>query len=324
MCSEGYPPLPFKKNERGYPSPRSCARGGTPHGLDLVSALFASLVSARLKPLKFSAIPANSGIIMPSPVNPWKILIIGLILIVLIFFGWTWYQFDQMARQSERHTYHYSIDLTYDTTIDNVTLYLPVPERNATPFFIGTLLNGTAYGVSPDWNLSIVHENGTPLLAIQAARLIPEYHGYPIRIEPGATVLPTTLVPGHEYTSDTPILQPVSIAVMEQSSSAIDTRSPVDHEPVFYPKRVFTPGTGITTPYNGPVYEHPVPVYIRYTSERPAAISLSVGVQGSNMIWKGGWQSNSYSDTVLVEITNGTQGWVMGKGKLSTASGVYY
>ena len=79
---------------------------------------------------------------MPSPVNPWRILIIGLALITLTFFGWTYYQFDKMVAQSERHTYRYSIDLSYVTMIDNVTLYLPVPKRDNTPFFIESLLNG--------------------------------------------------------------------------------------------------------------------------------------------------------------------------------------
>jgi hypothetical protein len=261
---------------------------------------------------------------MPSPVKPWKIFIIVFVLIAMVFFAWTFYQFDQMARQSERHTYSYSIDLSYNTTIDNVTFFLPVPERNNTPFLIGSLLNGTANGVSPEWNLSIVRENGTPMLAITAARMVPEYHGYPIRIEPGVSVLPTTLVPGREYSSDTPVLMPVSVGAMETSTSVIETRAPIGHEPVFFPKGVFTPGLGIPPAYNGPVYDHPVPVYVRYTSERPAAILLHVGVHGSNMIWKGGWQSNSYSDTVVLEITNDTQGWVMGEGKLTTADGVYY
>ncbi len=111
---------------------------------------------------------------------------------------------------------------------------------------------------------------------------------------------------------------------MELSTSVIDTRSPVDHEPVFFPHGVFTPGTGIPPAYNGAVYDHPVPVYIRYTSERPAAISLRVGIHGANMIWKGGWQSNSYSDTIVIEIANDTQGWLMGDGMLSTGGGVYY
>jgi hypothetical protein len=260
---------------------------------------------------------------MPSQVNPWKILV-ALVLIALTFFALIFYQFDQIARQSERHSYSYSIDLSYDTTIDNVTFYLPVPERHNTPLFVGTLLNGTAYGVSPDWNLSIVHENGTPMLALRAGRMVPVYNGYPIRIEPGVSVLPTTLVPGREYSSDTPILQPVSIGVMETVTSAIETRSPVDHEPVFFPGGGFTPGLVTLPGGNGLVYDHPVPVYIQYTSDRPVSISLRVSIEGSNMIWKGGWQSNSYSDNVVLEIANDTQGWIMGEGRLSTASGVYY
>jgi hypothetical protein len=260
---------------------------------------------------------------MPSQVNPRKILI-ALVLMALVFFALVFSQFDQMGRQSERHTYRYSIDLSYDTTIDNVTFLLPVPERNTTPLFIESLLNGTAYGLSMDWNLSIEQENGTPMLAIRAARMVPEYHGSPIPIDPGVSVLPTTRVPGHEYSMDTPILQPVSIVASETITSDIDTRSPLDHEPVFFPKGVFIMGTGSPIAYNGPVYDHKVPVYITYTSDRPAVISLRIGIHGANMIWKGGWQSNAYSDTVVLEIANDTQGWVMGEGKLSTATGVYY
>ena len=116
-----------------------------------------------------------------------------------------------------------------------MTFFLPVPELNSTPVLITSLLNGTAYGVSPDWNLSVVRQNGTPMLAIRADRMVPEYHGYPIAIEPGTTVLPTTLVPGHEYSGDTPVLMPVTIAVMEATASEIDTRDPVGHEPLFFP-----------------------------------------------------------------------------------------
>ena len=187
-----------------------------------------------------------------------------------------------------------------------------------------SLLNGTAYGVPPDWNLTIVHENGTPMLAIRADRMVPVYYGYPIQIEPGVSVLPTTLVPGREFSADTPILQPVSIGVMETSSTKIETRTPIGNEPVFFPGGEFTPGLASLPTGNGIVYDHSVPVYIHYTSDRPVSLSLRVSVQGSNMIWKGGWQSNQYSDKVTLETTNTTQGWIIGDGRLSTASGVYY
>ncbi len=261
---------------------------------------------------------------MHSPICPRNILIIVLVLAVVAFFAWTFYPFDQVARQSERHTYSYSIDLLHDTTMENVTLFIPVPERDHTPLFMESLLNGTAYGVPPDWNLTLVQVNGTPMLAIRADRMVPVYNGYPIRIEPGVSVLPTTLVPGREYSADTPILQPVSIGVMETVTTEIETRTPIGNEPVFFPGGEFTPGLVSIPTGNGLMYDHPVPVYIRYTSGSPVSISLRFSVQGSNMIWNGGWQSNQYSDTVTLEIANNTQGWVMEEGRLSTAAGVYY
>jgi hypothetical protein len=249
------------------------------------------------------------------PIRPRTLFILVFILLVAILFAWVGWQFDQASRQSERHTYFYTIDLSYTTTIDNVTLFLPVPELNTTPFFMTSLLDKTAYGVSPDWNLSIVYENGTPMLAIRADRMVPEYHGYPIAIEPGTSVLPTTLVPGREYSSDTPVLMPVTVAVMETSASEIDTLHPVGHEPLFFPGGAFMPG------HNFPTYNHPVPVYIHYTSEEPVAISLRVSVQGSNGIWRGGWVSTTYSDTVALEIADGEKGWIGGEGNLITAEG---
>ena len=113
------------------------------------------------------------------------LIILVLILMAVLLVAWTAYRFDQAVSQSERHTYFYSVELSHNTTIDNVTLFLPVPELNNTPFFVASLLDRTAYGVSPDWNLSIISVNGTPMLAIRAARMVPEYHGYPIAIEPG-------------------------------------------------------------------------------------------------------------------------------------------
>lgn len=258
------------------------------------------------------------------PIKPWKHVILVFLLLAAVLFAYVAWQFDQSARQSERHDYYYTIEFSYNTTIDNVTFILPVPELNDTPFFTESLLNGTAYGVSPDWDLSLVNGNGSPMLAIRAARMVPDYHGYPIAVEPGASLLPTTLVPGHEYTRDTPVLMPVTLAVMETSTSAIDTRTPVGREPVFFPGGNFTPGSGVIPLAGGSAYDHQVPVYINYMSERPAGIGLRVSVTGTNAIWRGGWQSNTYTDSVFVEITDGTKGWIDGEGQLITAEGVYY
>jgi hypothetical protein len=247
------------------------------------------------------------------------LLILGAILVVLLFMAWTAYQFDRAAIQSVRHDYSYSIELSYNSTMEDVTLMLPVPEQDHTPFFMESILNKTAYGVSPDWNYTIVRQNGTPMLAIKAARMVPEYHGYPIAIEPGASVLPTTLVPGHEYSGDTPILVPVTIAVIIPVEKEINTSDPVGHEPVLFPDGGFTPGSCTIPPCDGQVYDHRVPVYLSYTAEHPVSLSLRVSIQGTNAIWRGGWTSHGYSDTVVIETVSDTRGWIMGEGRLFTS-----
>jgi hypothetical protein len=245
------------------------------------------------------------------------LLILAAILVVASFIAWTAYQFDQATARSERHDYSYLIGISYNTTINNVTFLLPVPELNHTPFLITTILNGTAYGISPEWNYSLARENGTPMLAITAAQMVPVYHGYPIAIEPTTSVLPTTLVPGHEYTADTPILVPVTIDVMEPVERVINTSSPPGREPLFFPDGMFTPGS-CTLPCAGQVFDHRVPVYIWYTAEHPVSLSLRVSISGTNSAWRGGWASHSYSDTVVIEMVDGTRGWIAGEGRLFT------
>jgi hypothetical protein len=246
------------------------------------------------------------------------LLFLAAILGVVLFIVWTAYQFDQAATRSERHDYSYLVELSYNTTIHNVTFLLPVPELNNTPFYMESILNKTAYGISSDWNFSLIRENGTPMLAITAARMVPEYHGYPIAIEPGTTILPTTLVPGHEYSADTPVLAPVTIAVMEPVDREINTSYPPGGEPLFFPDGMFTPGS-CTLPCAGQVYDHRVPVYIWYTAEHPVSLSLRVSVSGTNSAWRGGWTSHSYSDTVVIETTDDTRGWIPGEGRLFTS-----
>jgi hypothetical protein len=252
------------------------------------------------------------------PLRFRTILILVVILAVVSVFAWTAYQFDQAAARSGRHDYSYLLELSYNTSLQNVTFILPVPELNHTPFFMESILNKTAYGIYSDWNCTIVRENGTPMLAITAARMVPEYQGYPIAIDPGTTVLPTTLVPGHEYSADTPVLVPVTVAVMEPVDREINTSFPSGREPLFFPDGLFIPGS-CTLPCAGQVYDHHVPVYIWYTAEHPVSLSLRVSISGTNSAWRGGWTSHGYSDTVVIETVNDTRGWIAGEGRLFTS-----
>jgi hypothetical protein len=261
----------------------------------------------------------------PDSKQKWRIIfVITIILISLSIFAWIAFQWEQGTKRSERHDYMYEIDLSFDKTIENVTLLLPVPVVNNTPVLIGSLVNGTGYGVPADWDLVIVEENGTPMLSIRADRMVPEYHGFPIPIEPGKTPDQTPLPSATEYSRETPVMMPVHIVATASVPLTIDTRNPLGHEPVFVPEGRFTPLKDLPFGYRGTEYVHMVPIFISYTSDIPATLTLRTSIQGVNSIWKGGWVYNRYSDTVSLELGNGTQGWVEVEGTFLTGDGVYY
>lgn len=257
----------------------------------------------------------------------WKktgsLLLIAGLLVIVIFFGWLAFQFNQSVQQSERHNFHYSIDLSYSTTLENVTILLPAPQVNETPFLTGSQLAENLYGIPADWNLSVETVNGTPMIAIRADRMVPVYQGRPIAIEPGQSPLPTTLVPGTEYSADTPILQPVHIAMMIPVNRTINTKSPVGNENLLAPSASFIPSQRASEPYTGTEYTYTVPVYVQFTSATPARVSLSTSIEGTNSIWKGGWVYNEYSDRVILESVEPV-GWIDAEGVLRTGGGVYY
>ncbi len=65
-------------------------------------------------------------------------------------------------------------------------------------------------------------------------------------------------------------------------------------------------------------------VYQVYAGASCGDIASVFPSRGSNSIWRGGWVSTTYQDSVVVGIANGTQGWVEGEGKLFTAEGLCY
>ena len=260
---------------------------------------------------------------LPGRRRPIVILVTVFLILAAVITGISW-MWEQHTRQSEQHDYTYEIVLSFNTTVENVTMLIPVPERDGTLFFADALVNGSGYGVPPAWNLSIGNVNGTPMLAIRADRMAPEYHALPIPINPGESPVPTTLSPGNQYSSERPVLVPVTLTVMVPVDRTIDTRDPLASEPVFGSEGIFLPGTMKTPLYSGSVYDHTVPVFVQFTPERPASFELSTRIEGANSIWRGGWVFNHYSDTVVLGIRNDTQGWLDGRGTLIAGEGVYY
>ncbi|MDH7510774.1 MAG: hypothetical protein QHH04_07000 [Methanolinea sp.] len=256
---------------------------------------------------------------VPEPVKKGlKHLLIVAVIVFIAVFGYLVFLFNEVASGSEVHHFHYTITISSTSTIENVTILLPVPLLDGTPVLAEYLLSNTVSGVPPGWNLSLEAANGTPMLAIRADTMVPEYHGYPIAIEPGESPLPPTRAPGKEYSADTPVLMPVSLGTIFPVNRTIDTRNPVGKEPLFSPGGEFRLQEEPTLPYaKGRESEHTVPVSVSFSSGSPGALSISTSIEGTNAAWRGGWISHSYTDTVSVEVTE-PGGWIGARGVLIT------
>lgn len=251
-------------------------------------------------------------------------LLIGVVIASAACMGWVLFIIHQSMAESERHDFYSSISLSYTTTIKNVTIMLPVPGPNGTPVLADAFINRSAPGIPRDWDLSIEEVKGTPMLVIRADRMVPEYHGYPIQIEPGQSPLPTTIAPRTGYSVETPVLWPVHIGTMVQVNRTIETRDPIGREPVFAYTGKFTLMEESAGPHvEGKEYAHPVPVYVWFEQEQPAEFSFQANIEGINSIWRGGWIFNRYEDSVSVEL-KGPQGWTEARGTLRVGEGVYY
>ncbi len=251
-------------------------------------------------------------------------LLIAAVIALVAWVGSVAFFFHQSMAESERHDFHYSISLSYTTTITNVTILLPVPSLNGTPVLADAFVQRSAPGIPGDWNLSIEEVNGTPMLAIRADKMVPEYHGYPIPIEPGQSPLPATIAPRTEYSLETPVLRPIQIGTTLQVNRTIETRDPVGREPVFAQTGEFVLRKENAGPHTqGLEFVHPVPVYVWFEREQPGEFSLQASTRGTNSIWRGGWVFNSYQDSVSVELKD-PPGWTEAVGILRTGEGAYY
>lgn len=225
-----------------------------------------------------------------------------------------------------RHAYSYDVSIAVDRPIDDLVLRIPLPSVNDSSELGEELANGTNYGVRPDWTVAVVEVNGTSLLEIRALRFLPEYRGTPIPLIPGAGPPSVTQAPPATGRSGSnPILMPYSLGASITVNRSVETRDPAGREPLLgggtalAPADCSLPGQGVGVH----CYRHPVATFVEYRADAPTNISIGVRVTGSNEWWRGGWISNRYTDSVLVEFPGGLRGWTTPDAVLTAGEGVY-
>ncbi|MCJ7742507.1 MAG: hypothetical protein MUO95_07495 [Methanoregula sp.] len=250
------------------------------------------------------------------------LLVVTILLVVIVSTAFIW-QGMVNRNQSEYHEFRYSIAISTQSVLENVTLLLPVPFVHNNSLLGEALIKGEGYDIPPDWRLSLEYVNDTPMLKIFTAKIVPEYHGYPIPIEPGRTPNRTPPPTITAYSSETPILIPLEFGISQRVPRLIDTQNPFNREPLLsYPELLESiPCQSPSLP--GRCYQYMAPIYVQYLSGEVGNLTIFISGGGMNQWGEWSWSGNSYDETIDVTLENNQQRWIQGKSYLSTGNGRY-
>jgi len=265
----------------------------------------------------------------------------GIVLFVLLLFVMSSMclgnRKDEMYNDSLMSNYEYDITITSNSSLQNVTLYLPVPVFENKSEVGLEIVNGDYYNKPSDWNLSLEDTEYGLMLKIEAGEIQPVYHSLPVAVpepEPGSddieneTYEEEQIVESHEYSEETPVLVSFDFGTSVEADHVINTKYPAGNEPVLLPKnnlRESEEGSTVPLPehINPKYFDYESLVYARYDSSPDSDVQIFIEMEGRNEWWIYGWQYNEYIDRISIQLTGPQEGWVQAEGKLTTGDGVY-
>ena len=196
-------------------------------------------------------------------------------------------------------TYEYRVSITSDATLENVTLYLPVPARGAEASAVLQRIGaGGLLGLPRGWTTSLIGTEKFTLLEVTAREIAPSPLGRPYMLSVNASV------PG-----------------------PIDTRNPATGGVVLVPSAQMTPVIcGDMDSQASPEMRcgrYHGSTYADFTAPGNVNLSIFSFVTGRNSWDVFGPSSNEYQDSLQVSFSGGTRGWHTGDGILVTGIGTY-
>jgi hypothetical protein len=225
-------------------------------------------------------------------------------------------------------THRYSVGIDADTTLENVTIRLPVPQQDGAATYDVSVLtpNGTVEGA---FDAAIVETDRGPMLELTTDAFSVETRYY--RFVESDGLGQREEISEAEYDPSNPDHQrieqrTVGVTVSRDVTYPIETRTPAGESPMFYAGDAVTRDlSDCPFPYEDPVacFAYDAPAYLSYDAPTDTNVSGSVRFEGSNEWFAGGWTGNSYSDRVAFDATGPQDGWVSGQGQTETGIGTY-
>jgi len=227
--------------------------------------------------------------------------------------------------ESYTSTYDYSVGVDATATLSDVTIRVPLPQVGGETVVDASVVapNGTVEA----FDAAVVETEYGPMLELTADEFAVETRYYRFVEEDGLGRREE--ISESEYDPSNPNHQKVErrtvrVSVTQEATYPIETRTPVDESPTFYPDAT-RELAACRVPYQDETacFAYDAPIYLSYDAPADAQVSGSVMLSGSNEWFAGGWTGNSYTDQVTFGVTGPRDGWVVANGTTETGRGNY-
>lgn len=200
--------------------------------------------------------------------------------------------------------YSYSLSITTDHQLSNVTLFIPVPtDRSGNSPIVSEYGSHTMPGIPTTWKTALFDTGKATLLKIS--------------------------IPSLEPSEKTPEGQPYTISIAKDipSEDVIDTADPVANSAVFYPVQNLRPVVCTRSDTAGGVApvcaEFQTSLYADYMTDPDTTVTITTMISARNNWVTFGPKSNEYRAIISYPIKGETHGWAMAKGTLERRIGSY-
>ncbi len=248
------------------------------------------------------------------------ILGIGMLtVIVLLACAWT-YHTHSAYEDTYRSEYRYEVTVRMDSTLHNVTLYVPLPVAEDGSE-IGEEIVAKNASIHTGWDCDIVETEHGQMLKIHIEEMISDLHAPPVPLPEDACGPDALSCPAQTSASE-------RVSAVVQADREINTKTPAGNEPTLSPKYNLTrsvymmPHPKDRTPPTR--YEYESRIYADYTASPDAEVSIHVELTGENTWWVYGWSGNKYRDHVGMTLTGAQDGWCAASGNLVAGEGRYW
>jgi hypothetical protein len=232
---------------------------------------------------------------------------LGLFMVILVVFvSVVCYRVfvENAYRTSLSSTYSYTCTITTDSTLSNVTLFLPVPADPSGNSPIVTQFSAYAIaGLPEDWTVSLYDTGKATMVRITTPVITPPEETLPEK--------PYVIILSSEMKSD----------------RLIDTREPINNSAMFRPVRdlrQFSCPPGSSEKKGTPhCYRYLTSLYADYRASKNASVTITSSLTGNNS-WKiFEPRSNEFTTTISLMMSGERSGWSTMNGTLTKHIGIY-